>query len=76
MDSETEEKCNSLHKLGGMRCIREKGHEGRCWCKATRDSAGAMTRGEWISKGGVFVRHVQYVTTYPKNGKPRGEPQC
>lgn len=60
--------CPSVHKLGGMRCIRRTGHDGPCWCRAGRDSTGAVTRCEWYSRNGQYVRHLQYVTTYPANG--------
>jgi len=64
------ELCNSFHEFGGMRCIRAKGHDGRCWCKAgPADPTGAITRGEWKSVNGKFVKHYEYFTTYCINAR-------
>ena len=65
----TDKQCPSIHGLGGMRCIREAGHDGKCWNKAISSPEGAVTRGEWISENGKFVRHYQYATFYARNGK-------
>lgn len=55
------ELCNSFHESGGMRCIRPKGHAGRCWCKwaPLTGSPGYVTRGEWSMVGGFY--HIGYV---------------
>lgn len=68
--------CPSVHALGGMQCIREAGHDGRCWCNALMDSTGAMTRGEWQSENGVFKKHYGYITSYtnPKLRNKKSEP--
>ncbi len=65
-------KCSSVHKMSGVSCIREKGHEGDCYSKACRNSTdGSITRTEWYSKNEVFLNHKQYKTTYPINSKIR-----
>lgn len=60
------DQCPSVHKLGGMRCIRQAGHDGLCWNRAVLSETGAMTRAEWYSTNGVFERHYQYATSYAK----------
>lgn len=68
---ESEKRCPSFHKLGGMRCIRKAGHDGLCWNRAVRSETGAITRGEWYSVDGVFKRHHQYATVYaPQRRRP------
>lgn len=59
-------KCPSTHPYGGSRCIRQQGHDGLCWSRASLDRTGAMTRGEWYSKDGEFKRHHQYSTSYTR----------
>lgn len=59
-------KCDIQHGFGDQRCIREKGHDGLCRCKAEKGS-GTITYSEWISKDGKFHRHHAYHTIYPKN---------
>ncbi len=59
-------KCGIKHGFGDQTCIREKGHDGLCRCKAER-GGGTITYSEWVSKDGKFHRHVKYVTIYPKN---------
>lgn len=62
------EKCPSVHKWSDLRCIREKGHEGRCWSKSVRNrTSGTITRAEWHSVNGVFKSHYRYDTKYPTN---------
>ena len=48
--------CGSFHELGGMTCIRLKGHAGRCWCKwaPIEGSPGRVMRGEWAMDGGFY----------------------
>lgn len=67
--STSNEKCNSFHELAGCRCIRSKGHEGRCWSKAGSDSTGAITRCEWTSINGRYHRHCEYKTSYSRNAR-------
>jgi hypothetical protein len=59
-------KCGIKHNFGDQTCIREKGHDGNCRCKAER-GGGTITYSEWLSKGGKFYSHVGYTTIYPKN---------
>lgn len=66
MTTKDENRCPSIHALGGMRCIRHAGHDGDCWARAILDRTGAMTRGEWQSVNGVYKRHLQYRTSYTK----------
>ncbi len=68
MSKTPDSRCPSVHALGGMRCIREAGHDGKCWSKAGASCGGAITRGEWKSKDGKFVKHYQYATFYARNG--------
>ena len=63
-----QDKCNSFHELGGMRCIRKAGHDGLCWNRAIVTKDGRMTRGEWYSENGKFKRHHQYATSYGHRG--------
>ena len=60
-------KCGISHQLGGQTCVREKGHDGNCRCKAERMAGGSVMYSEWVSRGGRFHRHVGYRTIYPKN---------
>jgi hypothetical protein len=60
-------KCGIKHELGGQTCMREKGHDGNCRCKAERMGGGAIMYSEWVSRNGKFHRHVGYYSIYPKN---------
>lgn len=60
-----EERCGSEHKHGPV-CIRRKGHDGRCWGRVYLSPTGEMTRAEWYSENGVFVRHYGYITSYTR----------
>lgn len=67
------EKCGIKHGFGDQTCIREKGHDGLCRCKAERGGGGTITYSEWWSEGGKFYRHHAYRTIYPSNAlKGRG----
>lgn len=61
-------KCGILHGFSDCRCIRERGHEGKCWGKAVRGE-GIITRAVWYSKNGKFKSHHTYETVYPRNAK-------
>lgn len=63
------EKCGIQHGFGDQICVRKKGHEGLCRCKAERGGGGTITYLEWLSKYGKFYRHVGYRTIYPANAK-------
>lgn len=58
--------CGIKHGFGDQTCIREKGHDGPCRCKAER-GGGTITYSEWYSENGKFKRHKQYKTIYPAN---------
>lgn len=60
-------RCNIKHGFHDGRCIREKGHDGYCRCKAEKMAGGSIMYSEWISRDGQFYRHHQYKTIYPKN---------
>ena len=62
-------KCGIKHGFGDQTCIREKGHDGFCRCKAERMGGGAVMYSEWVSRNGKFHRHVGYRTIYPRNAK-------
>ena len=65
-------KCNSLHEIGGMRCVRQKGHYGYCRCKSEPRAGGSIMYAEWrFNEEGKF-RHVGYQSIYPKNAKRDG----
>jgi hypothetical protein len=67
-------KCPSVHKWSDTPCIREAGHEGYCYGKATRNRRdGTITRAHWTSKNGVFKSHHWYETKYPTNAARGGE---
>lgn len=59
--------CGIKHGFGDQTCIRPKGHAGNCRCKAERGGGGTVTYSEWVSRDGVFHRHVGYTTIYPRN---------
>jgi len=59
--------CGIKHGFGDQTCIRARGHDGYCRCKAERGGGGTITYSEWVSRGGKFYRHVAYRTIYPKN---------
>lgn len=62
------DKCGIKHGFGDQTCIRAKGHDGLCRCKAERGSIdGTITYSEWESRDGAFYRHSAYRTIYPKN---------
>lgn len=62
--------CNIFHKHAGCRCERPKGHDGLCSTKSRPDHKhGTITRCEWQSENGKFLRHVAYVTKYPANAQ-------
>lgn len=63
-----DEKCGIKHGFGDQTCIRPKGHEGPCRCKAEKGN-GTITYSEWYSRDGVFYRHKGYYTIYPKNSQ-------
>lgn len=66
-------KCNKIHELGGMRCIRAAGHEGRCRCKAeARHDIGTLTYAEWIYNDKGQFRHCGYTTIYLHNMRKDG----
>jgi hypothetical protein len=58
--------CHSVHKWSDAKCIRQAGHDGLCWNKATTYK-GVTTRIEWYSKGGKFHTHHQYNSKYFTN---------
>lgn len=60
-------KCGIKHGFGDQTCIREKGHEGLCRCKAERRRGGSIMYSEWESRDGKFYRHVGYQSIYPRN---------
>ena len=62
-------KCGIKHGFGDQTCIREKGHDGLCRCKAERMGGGAVMYSEWWSKNGKFHRHHAYRTIYPRNAR-------
>jgi hypothetical protein len=60
--------CGIQHSIPDITCVREKGHDGFCRCKAYPSHIdGTITYTEWESRGGVFYRHVGYQTIYPTN---------
>lgn len=61
--------CGIKHGFGDQTCIRERGHEGHCRCKAERGATGTITYSEWLSRDGRFVSHVGYKTIYPENAE-------
>jgi hypothetical protein len=64
------DKCNIVHGWSGdgVRCIREKGHDGQCWSRAMPDQKnGTVTRVYWLSENGRFKSHSHYDTKYPTN---------
>lgn len=63
------DKCNIVHGLSGVICIRTKDHSGLCWGKAQPNSSGSITRCKWHSKNGKFYSHSEYETIYPANKK-------
>lgn len=63
------EECNIQHRFSDARCIRTRGHEGRCWSRAYPDGRGAIHRAEWYSKDGVFHSHYAYVRIGARNSK-------
>lgn len=70
-ETTTVARCPSIHIWSDAPCIREAGHEGVCWSKAMRGE-GTITRIEWWSRDGKFLRHHQYDTKYPTNAaRPR-----
>jgi hypothetical protein len=68
-------KCGIKHGFGDQTCIREKGHDGFCRCKAERGPTGTITYSEWVSRDGKFHRHHQYKTIYPKNATQEAKPK-
>lgn len=60
-------RCGIKHGFGAQTCIRKKGHEGFCRCRAEPTSGGTITYSEWESRDGKFYRHVGYHTIYPAN---------
>lgn len=61
-------KCERIHELGGMKCIRKPGHDGYCRCKVeARHDIGTLTYAEWYYNDQGKFRHVGYTTIYPKN---------
>lgn len=66
------DKCGIKHGFHDGTCIREKGHDGHCRCKAERTAGGSIMYSEWVSMDGKFYSHVGYQEIYPKNIK-RGE---
>jgi len=63
------DKCGIKHGFHDGTCVREKGHEGPCRCKAERGVGGTLTFSEWYSEDGKFKRHKQYKTIYPANAQ-------
>lgn len=63
------EKCGIKHGFGDQACIREKGHDGFCRCKAERGGGSTLTYSEWKSRDGKFAYHVGYKTIYPANAQ-------
>ena len=64
-----EPRCNSQHKLAGMRCIRSKGHDGHCRYKAERMADGAIQFDEWRFNSKGEFKHVWYTAISPANAK-------
>lgn len=64
--------CNSFHVHAGCSCVRENGHDGLCWNKASNGATGTITRCEWYSRDGKFLTHHQYATFYPRNSAVHG----
>lgn len=64
-------KCDIKHGFHDGRCIREKGHDGLCRCRAERMSDGAIMYSEWLSRDGKFRSHVGYQAVYPANASKR-----
>lgn len=60
-------RCGIKHGFGDQTCIRDKGHEGFCRCRAVRGPTGTITYSEWESRDGKFYRHVGYQTIYARN---------
>lgn len=52
-----------------MTCIRAKGHDGLCRCKAERFPGGVIQYAEWKSENGQFKYHVGYRAIYAKNAE-------
>ena len=65
MDAET--KCGIKHGFHDGTCIRSKGHDGLCRCRAVRGTGGTITYSEWVSRDGKFYSHMGYRTIYPAN---------
>lgn len=63
----SEERCNSFHELGGMRCVREKGHDGYCHCRSERRGHGSIMYAEWYFNDEGKFRHVGYRSIYQTN---------
>ena len=60
------ERCGIKHGFHDGTCIRHKGHDGLCRCRAEPGN-GMLTYSEWRSRDGLFESHAGYVTIYPAN---------
>lgn len=62
--------CDSIHEIGGERCIRRAGHSGVCWSKwdPVEFCPGKVQRVEWTIGGGFHhVRHyMRWIHDLPK----------
>lgn len=62
-------KCGIKHGFHDGVCIRQRGHDGPCRCKAERMAGGSVMYSEWQSLNGKFHAHLGYRSIYPANSR-------